>query len=107
MGNIEFDASNRFRNISRSEGYQLPIDNPYNQWQPFVVMKYHKSYNWIIPVTVKIFALLSDIKVQHLWVETNDSYDDFYEDLLYSIRDGDIAITNEKCVEFIEWHNSQ
>ena len=61
-------------------------------------MKYHYSWDWLMPVVSKINSL----DYLNLWDDNNvDKYN-----LTESLKNVDIESTWELCVEFIKWYNS-
>lgn len=62
--------------------------------------KFHKSWNWIMPIVKKIKEV---DPLDKLWEKHNMDKFNLYEYLM----DVDIISTFETCVEFIKWYNNE
>ena len=65
----------------------------------FELMKYHSSWDWLMPVIKKINSL------DHLRLWDKNNIDKF--NLTEYIRDVDIDMTFELVCMFIEWYNNE
>lgn len=86
-------------NISELDGYSFRNKN-----YKFTELKYHSSWDWLMPVIAKI---------NKTWEYTNMNGDDFLpaERIIQVIRlalgNVDYMSTFQQVIKFIEWHNSK
>ena len=73
------------------EGFLI---NPITNYDEDIAdLKYDTSWDWIMPVAKKCFALNNE--------------NDKYESIHYALADLDIDRVYNACVSFVEWYNKQ
>ena len=64
------------------------------------MLKYHKSWDWLMPVVEKIDKLMLDQPI-------DSPFEINAEEVFTSLREVNIKLTFNRIVEFIEWYNKQ
>lgn len=81
-------------NISNAEYY---IMSNKQKWMP-EELKYHTSWDWLMPVYVKM---------QNIGADKGLSYEKFYTNFHVGVTIGDIRYSWLAVVDFINWYNQQ
>lgn len=70
-------------------------------WPPIECLKYHKSWNWLMPVVEKIETLHNGVCNEYFWnKEDAKQHNDFR---IFRVKE--ISDLHGQIVNFIEWYN--
>lgn len=89
----------RFRHLENIDVHQYNFGRTDGSWKTNKDMKYHSSWDWLMPVVRKIVELCCD--------ETNDDLfeSDYYTSILETVSLAIIEDAYKVVVEFIKWYN--
>lgn len=78
----------------------------HDYWTPVAKMKYHSSWEWLMPVGKKIFDYLQEV-ARNRPRHTCSQGDLIEVDISCAIREYDREKAHQYIVDFIKWYNQQ